>query len=116
MARSSETHGLECAEIAARAGAARRPVGFSLGGVLKLAAGTVKRALAAVEAAVAGLLFWHDVSRRIEGLLILDDASLRRRGLERNEVVPTVFQAARARWDLRHDCDPMQSSRESRRN
>lgn len=101
MARSSQSHGLEGAEIAAQARAARRPAGFSLGGVLKLAVGAVKRAMEVVEGAVAGLLFWHDVSRRIEGLLTLDDAALRRRGLERNEIVSAVFRTARERWDRR---------------
>lgn len=103
MARSSQSHGLEGAEIAVQARAGRCPIAFSLGGVLKLAAGAVKRPLAVVEAAVASLLFWHDVSRRIEGLLTLDDAGLRCRGLERNEIVPAVFRAARERWDRRRE-------------
>lgn len=101
MARSSESQGLDCAGIAAQACAAQHPI--PSGGLRRRAAGAVTRALAVVDAAVAGLLYWHDVSRRIEYLLTLDDAGLRRRGLERNEIVPAVFQAARQRWARRRE-------------
>lgn len=88
MARSSDSQGLDCAGVAAQGRPAR---------LLSLA-GLWTRALARVDAAVASLLFWHEVSRRIEYLLTLDDSGLRRRGLDRNEIVPAVFRDARARW------------------
>jgi hypothetical protein len=93
MSRPMQSQGFQRTELASGSrGAARRAV-----------AGLGRRALAAVDDAVAGLLFWHEVSRTIETLLTLDDASLRRRGFARNEVVPAVFRAARARWQRRHD-------------
>ncbi len=93
MSRPLQSQGFERAELASG------PRGASLRAV----AGLGRRALAAVDGAVAGFLFWLEVSRGIEALLTLDDANLKRRGLARNEVVPAVFRAARERWQRRHD-------------
>lgn len=59
----------------------------------------IEGALAALDAAAAPLFFWLEVSRTIERLSALDDAALRRRGLTREEIVPSVYEAARAEWD-----------------
>lgn len=101
MARLSGSHGFEHAEAATREAPHRGAP--SLGAALKPFAAATRRAFSAVDAAVASLFFWHDVSRRIEGLMILDDAALKRRGLDRNEIVPAVYRAARTRWALRRD-------------
>jgi hypothetical protein len=90
MSRRSESHGFEGGAV-------------SSAPLRKRVAEAARGALAAIDAAVAGLLFWREVSRRIEHLLTLDDAALRRRGLDRSEIVPAVFRAARARRDRRRD-------------
>lgn len=99
MVRLPGSQSFEHVEAASR-GAPQRGLP-SLGTALKPLAAATRRALAAAEAAVAAFFFWHDVSRRIEGLMALDDAALKRRGLERNEIVPAVFRSARARRDRR---------------
>lgn len=58
-----------------------------------------KGVLTALDAAAAPIFFWQSVSRTIQQLSDLDDAALRRRGLTREEIVPSVYEAASTERD-----------------
>jgi hypothetical protein len=53
-----------------------------------------RRVLAAFDRAVDALLFWQRVDHGIRRLAALSDAELKRRGLERGEIVASVYAAS----------------------
>lgn len=93
-----------------RGGSPGEPAGASSGpggttglpaSALRAAIRALARGLAALETSIAYALYWRQAHWLVEQLSALDDAALKDLGLDRNEIVPRVYDSLRAGWEKR---------------
>ena len=96
MTYPTQSHGMRWAGDRSNGPSARRGNVRAPGAMVRSATVLIRRAAAAADGILARIAHWQSVSRTIERLSTLNDAALRRKGLERSDIVAAVYQAAEA--------------------